>query len=1085
MFHRAQVASAFALLIAIACACAQAADAPDWENEQVVQIDRLTARATFWPFDTAEAARRGDRDDSSRVMSLDGDWRFHWVPTPGERPAEFYAPSFDASAWKTIPVPSNWEMHGYGTPIYVSAGYPFKIDPPRVTSAPDRGDTCFEERNPVGSYRRTFTLPAGWKGQRVFLHFAGVEGAFYVWLNGERVGYSQGSRSPAEFEITHHARSGVNYLAVEVYRFSDGSYLEDQDMWRLSGVHREVVLYTTPPERLADFAVRTTLADDRRTATVAIEPELDAPRDGDLAGWRVQAELYDAAGAPIGKAEHDAEPILNRAARAGILVDRTPQRGQPKFGWLEISVPQPRLWNAETPNLYRLVLSLVDAEGAAVEATGCDVGLRDVRVSGGQLLVNGQPVRLRGVNRHEHDPVTGHAVSRERMVEDIELLKRANVNAVRTSHYPNDPRWYELCDRYGLYVMDEADLETHGLRGKLASDPRWASAFLDRGVRLAERDKNHPSVIVWSLGNESGYGPNFAAIAAWLRAFDPTRPIHYEGAQDSPSDPETVDFVSRFYPRVREEYLNPGVLDAQAPERPENARWLRLLDLADQEESDRPVLTSEYAHAMGNAMGNLTEYWDEIYSHPRMLGGFVWDWVDQGIERHTPDGRRYLAYGGDFGDEPNHGAFCLNGVVMADRGLTAKYQAVKKAYQPVKFERGDDGLTVRLTNRNHFTDLSAYEIRWSIERGGEQIASGALPSIGAAPGETAEATVPFTADGQPGELWLRVSVHSKSPTAWADAGHEVAWGQWRLPELETDTTDRPAGPATPVRLDETAEIYVVTGARYQAKFAKASGVLQSLRYDGKELLTDASAGPMTQAFRAPLSNDKGFGGWLADDWRDAGLDKLSRVVQSVSAAPQDGAVRVDCVARNEAAHGAIVSRHKWTFHGDGSIELTSRFTPEGDLPPLPRVGLVMRLAGAYDRVEWFGRGPHENYPDRKADAAMGGWSGTVDEQYVAYPRPQETGSKQDVRWLALADDGGHGLRIETTGEPFAFSALRYTQQDLAAQRRAVDLTPRDETVLSIDAAQCGLGNSSCGPGVLQKYAVPAGEHELRLRFTPL
>ena len=494
-----------------------------------------------------------------------------------------------------------------------------------------------------------------------------------------KLGYSQGSMEPAEFDITQYIRSGKNCLAVEVYRWSDGSYLEDQDMWRLSGIYREVFLYSTASVRISNFAVRTILDETYTNAQLQIKPELKSYGGDPLNGWSLEAQLYAADNKPVlgNVLKQEAEPVLNATVRAAVLNDRTPQRGLPKFAWMEADVENPLKWTAETPHLYSLVLSLKNNRGETVEALTCKVGFRSVEITDGQLLINGQPVRLRGVNRHEHDPQTGRAISHERMLRDVILMKQANINAVRTAHYPNNPLWYELCNRYGLYVMDEANIETHGLRGKLASEPTWHAAFLDRAVRMVERDKNHPSIISWSMGNESGYGPNFAAISAWIKEFDPTRFIHYEGAQGTP-DPQTVDVISRFYPRTQHEYLNPNIPEGADEERAENARWERLLSIAQDPIDNRPVLTSEYAHAMGNALGNFDEYWKEIYSHPRMLGGFIWDWSDQGLYKTSQEGVRFMAYGGDFGDRPNLRAFCFNGVVFADQSTSPKYYEVKK-----------------------------------------------------------------------------------------------------------------------------------------------------------------------------------------------------------------------------------------------------------------------------------------------------------------------------------------------------------------------------------------------------------------------
>ncbi len=739
------------------------ADPPDWENEQVLHINTESPRATFIPYATVEQALNGDFTNSPFYFSLDGDWKFNWVPKPELRPTNFFETNFNDSNWKTIPVPASWEMNGYGTPIYVSSGYPFKIDPPRVTSEPPTNYTAFTERNPVGSYRRTIELPATWNGRRVFIHFDGVESAFYVWVNGQRAGYSQNSRSPSEFDITDLVKAGANQIAVEVYRWCDGSYLEDQDMWRMGGIFRNVYLYSTAEARIRDFAVRTIFDAGYSNATLEIKPVLAADKNLSLKNWTVNAQLFDADGKAVftNELSHDAAEILNRDWNAKIMNDRVPQRGEPKFAWLTGLVANPAKWTAETPNLYTLVLTLRDEHENVVEADRCEVGFRQIEIRDGRFLVNGQPIRLRGVNRHEINPDTGHAISEADMVKDIELMKRANINAVRTCHYPDDPCWYELCDRYGLYVLDEANLEAQGTRGTLASDPRWTAAFLDRVIGLAERDKNHPCVITWSLGNESGFGPNFAAMSAWLHEFDPTRPVHYEGAQGaaqrdlafepgetnaptmaqkmsgSSLDPASVDVISRFYPRVMDKYVKPDA--------PENTRWDYLLQIAQRTNDTRPVMTSEYAHAMGNAIGNLQEYWDEIYSNPRLLGGFIWEWCDQGLRKTAPDGTKFIAYGGDFGDHPNLGIFCIKGVVTSDREIYPKYWEVKKAYQsvaiaPVNLKPGK--VTIKVTNRNSFLNLKEYEARWSVtDSDGKELQSGVLGPVDCAPGKTCEVEI--------------------------------------------------------------------------------------------------------------------------------------------------------------------------------------------------------------------------------------------------------------------------------------------------------------------------------------------------------
>jgi len=1078
-----------------------AATPPDWENQHVLQINREPAHATFTHYATAEQALAGERGKSSFFLSLNSAdaWRFHWVPRPEQRPRDFFKPGFDDSAWKTLPVPANWEVHGYGTPIYVSAGYAFKIDPPRVMGDPKPEYTTFTERNPVGSYRRTFELPADWSGRHVFIHFGGVQSAFYLWLNGQRVGYSQGSMEPSEFDLTPYLnRDGAkNLLAVEVYRWSDGSYLEDQDSWRFSGIFRGVFLYSTADVRIADFAVRTDLDADYRDATLLIKPEIATRTDRSLAGWTIRAQLYDTAARPLFATalSQEIEPMLNRDYKAGIMNDRTPQRGPAKFAWLEAKIPNPAKWTAETPNLYTLILTLHDDQGNVVEATRTRVGFRKVEISHGRMLVNGQPIRLRGVDRTEHDPEEGRAVSYPRMVEDIVLMKQANINAVRTSHYPNNPRWYDLCDAYGLYVIDEADIETHGTRGQLASDPEWHAAFLDRAIRMAERDKNHPSIIIWSMGNEAGYGPNFAAISAWLHDFDPTRPVHYEGAQGIPTDPKTVDIISRFYPRVMEPYLeaNPDV------ESPENARWERLLEIASNPADDRPVLTSEYAHAMGNAIGNLKEYWDEIYWHPRLLGGFIWEWADQGLTKTAPDGTSFTAYGGDFGDNPNHGNFAIKGIVFADRTPQPKYWEVKKVYQPALIEAREmtpGKTTIRITNRNFHINLNALEAHWYVLCDGETIQQGTLPSIDLKPGAEREIAVPVSSISSPragADYWLRISLQTKSKSAWAPAGHEIAWEQLPL------SVDTPAPIAHPKSGDarltfaDAGDQVQIRGATFSATFSRTAGSLIALDYGTGNILAatspstvDAPAGPTLQLYRAPTNNDRGFGRWFNRDWEATGLNAVTRRVDSftVSQTNAGGDVRIETVATSSIPKGTFVHHAVWTIHGDGTIALENTFMPAGDWPVLPRVGVVLRVAPEYKILRWYGRGPHENYPDRNTSAAVGLWSGTVADQYVPYVRPQENGAKTDVRWLALTNSQGLGLFI-TASEPLAaMSAIHFTAHDLAAAKHAYELKPRAEAVVSLDVAHLGLGNSSCGPGVLKRYSVPLQPYSLRLVFRP-
>jgi len=1047
----------------------------DWENHHVLQINREPARGSFIGFHNVVG-------DAS--LTLNGLWKFHWSPTPEGRVSDFFSTAFNDKDWKNFPVPANWEVNGFGTPIYVSSGYPFRIDPPRVTSTPPEKYTAFKERNPVGEYRRTFTLPADWKsGGQVFLRFDGVQSAFYVWINGQRVGYSQGSMEPSEFNVTSFLVAGQNQIAVEVYKYCDGSYLEDQDMWRFGGIQRDVTLYHTPDIRIADLQIRTLLDKNYENATLEIDPKLSVYSTANGKGYKVRATIDQ-----LLNITADAASILNLEHKAALMNEWNPQRGPRKTGRLKAEIKNPLKWTAETPNLYTLNISLEDSTGKVVERIRQRIGFRSVEIKSGQMLVNGKPVRLRGVNRHEHDPKLGKVMTESLMLKDILLMKQANINAVRTCHYPNVTRWYELCDSLGLYVMDEADIEEHGLRGELASNPDWVASFLDRAIRMAERDKNHASVVMWSLGNEAGSGPNFAACSAWLKDFDPTRPIHYEGAQglNGEPDPSTVDVISRFYPRVQQEYLNPGVSAKGDAERPENARWERLLDIANRTNDTRPVMTSEYAHVMGNAGGNLQDYWDEMYSNKRMLGGFIWEWADEGIFKTLPNGKTQVSYGGDFGDYPNLKTFCIKGVVTSDRQITPKYQEVKKVYQPVGIYKQGDKLLI--INRNHHTDLSQYRCNWVMTIDGKDIKKGELSLPEIHPGDSILIDQPVSGLKLPvGDIQLKLSFVLKQNRLWAKAGYEVAYEQFELQKGKLISTG--LSNKGKLKVEENADAIKVFGTKFSTSWNKKSGNLTSLVYSNKEILAQQAKEfekqPIVQAFRAPTDNDKGFGNWIAKDWKLQGLDSPKVVVDSIRHfARKDGALVLEVFQTNQYKTGKISSKLIYTVNSEGKIDLECSFNPSGNLPELPRLGIALALNAELTDFSWYGRGPQESYPDRKSSALVGLWSGKVAEQAEKYVRPQETGNKEDVRYLTLTNDKKQGILIEAVENTISASALNYSVNDLANEAHECSLVPRKEVILSLDCAILGLGNSSCGPGVLKKYAIEKKEHVLHVRITP-
>ena len=872
---------------------------------------------------------------------------------------------------------------------------------------------------------------------------------------------------------------------MEVYQYSDGSYLEDQDFWRFGGIHRSIHLIHTPDIRIRDYAIRTlpASAGNYKDFILQIDPQFSVYRGMTGKGYILQGVLKDASGKEIVALKGDVEDILDLEHKASRMNEWYPQRGPRKMGRLSAVIKSPERWTAETPYLYKLHLTLQNEEGKVLEQIEQAVGFRSVEINKGQLLVNGSPVRFRGVNRHEHDPRTARVMSEERMLQDILLMKQANINAVRTSHYPNVSRWYELCDSLGLYVMDEADIEEHGLRGTLASTPDWHAAFMDRAVRMAERDKNHPSIVMWSMGNESGYGPNFAAISAWLHDFDPTRPVHYEGAQgvDGDPDPKTIDVISRFYTRVKQEYLNPGIAEGEDKERAENARWERLLEIAERTNDDRPVMTSEYAHSMGN----------------------IWDWVDQGIYKTLPDGRTMVAYGGDFGDKPNLKAFCFNGLLMSERETTPKYWEVKKVYAPVELKMENGKLKV--TNRNHHTGLSQYRCLWTVSIDGKQKEQGeiTLPEIAPGGSQTIDLPTFRSLSGESSlnrkrtrnsmtnpasDYRLKVSIVLKSDALWAKAGHEVAWEQFCLQEgdlISTDLVNKGR-----LKIKEDGRLFTVSGRDFSVQWKKTqTGTMTSLIYNGKEMLhssDDYPIQPSTQVFRAPTDNDKSFGNWLAKDWKLHKMDNPQVSMESFSHEVRpDGAVVVRVRTNNLYKEGKVTTTSIYTICSDGTIDLKSSFMPQGTLPELPRLGIAFGIAPAYNTFTWYGRGPQDNYPDRKTSAAIGLWKGTVDEQYVHYPRPQDSGNKEEVRYLTLTNKRNKGIRIDAVENVFSASALHYTAQDLYKEAHDCYLKPRAEVILSLDAAVLGLGNSSCGPGVLKKYAIEKKEHTLHIRISKL
>jgi beta-galactosidase/beta-glucuronidase len=1009
----------------------------EWENPAFLERNREAARSTLIPYPDLETAQTGERGTSSRFKLLNGNWEFFYAPNPALVPAGFEGDDFTPECWDTLPVPSNWQMHGYGVPNYTNIRYPIPVDPPRVP-----------QENPVGCYRHRFTLTAEETGRHVFLTFEGVNCAFHVWVNGQPVGYSQGSHIPSEFDVAPYVREGENLLAVQVFQWAAATYLEDQDMWRLSGIFRDVYLTFSPAVSIRDLRVRTPFVDGYPNAILELQTTLKNLSKNRANGLCVIARLLNAEGQEVTEATIGEGIALEDGAEQALDVN--------------IPVSAPHVWTAETPYLYTLLVELQGTDGATLEVQRATVGFRELKIEHGHFLLNGVPLLLKGVNHHDTHPDLGHAMTLESMERDVVLMKRHNVNTVRTSHYPPDPKFLDLCDRYGLYVIDEADLETHGFGevghlNQLAEDPEWREAFVDRARRMVERDKNHPSIIMWSLGNESGYGPNHDAMAEWIRAADPTRFIHYEQAFDAP----VVDVVSHMYASVE-----------------------RVIQEAAKFEDPRPYFLCEYAHAMGNGPGSLKEYWQAFKTYQRLLGGCVWEWADHGIRQRTEDGAEGFAYGGDFGDEPNDGNFCIDGLCSPDREPHPGLLELKKVQEPVDVEAVDlkTGQT-RVRNGYQFTDLSHLRGAWEILEDGQRIAAGEMPRLETPAGGETVVILPYTLPAaRPGaEYHLNLSFRLAEATSWAEVGHEVAWAQFALPveaasaAIATDTAP------SPLNIEESEQEIRITAGPSEIIFDRWEGRIARWKLGETPLILE---GPRLNVWRAPTDNDV----WMAQQWRKAGYDRLQHqvdrveVVSSTSAALE---IEVESTLGGYFLRPAFTCLYRYTFTGSGDvkIETTVRLRSE-EQPPLPRFGLELMLVGELDRFAWFGNGPHESYSDRKESVRVGLYSGTVEEQYHPYIRPQEYGNKTDVRWAAVTDARGVGLMA--MGQPTINASVhRFSLEELTQAKHAHELAPQDATYLYLDHAQCGLGSQSCGPGPLPQYLLPPVETSFTVLLKPV
>lgn len=1033
---------------------ASEAGTPLWQDPAVQGIGREPRHAGFLRFpDVGSARANGDatkalaerREASPWYRSLNGDWKFHWSPNVPSRPASFFQPEFDVSGWDTIPAPACWQMHGHGIPIYVNYMSPDskcpwgRMDPPRIP----------EDKNPVGSYRRTFTVPETWAGRRVVIHFDGVESAYFVWLNGTLAGFAKDARTPGEFDLTKLLVPGENVLAVEVYRFSDASYLEDQDKWRLNGIFRDVYLQAGAGLRVRDFFVTPDLDATFSRGRLRIEVEVANHGTTVADGAKIEAVLED----------EDGKPVVPGPMEALLHVPV----GDQMLATLATTVPSVEPWSAENPRLYRLLLTLKDPAGEVIEVIPWQVGFRQVRMGGGQLLVNGRPIYFKGANRHEMDPDRGYSVTRESMIRDIRLMKQHNLNAVRTSHYPNTPEWYDLCDLYGLYLIDEANIESHGIgynpARTLAGKPEWKAAHLDRTMNMVERDKNHASVVIWSLGNEAGDGPNFVATSDWIKSRDASRPVHYERAG-------LAQHTDIYCPM----YATPAQMERYARSNP-----------------DRPLILCEYAHAMGNSVGNLTDYWEVIEKYPALQGGFIWDWVDQCLRQRDDQGREFWAYGGDYGPPgtPSDGNFLANGLVAPDRTPHPSLTEVAKVYQcinlePVALEEG----RVRVRNAYEFIDLSGFVPSYELTAEGVVLKRGTLPPLDLKPGGTAELLAPLAdvalASGR--EHFLTVRFALADETRWAPRGHVVAWEQFALPVAEARQAEAPAVAGGPLKADREANRIVVSGADFSVAFSLKSGAMESFQMRGEERI----AGPLAPSFwRAQTDNDSASRDMMLRDlgvWKPAAAERLMGHTTMTQARPDEVEVRFD----GTLIGGKVSWSQSYTVRGEGTVRVRMRIVSADGLPEIPRVGMQMTLPGRCDQVTWYGRGPEENYLDRHAGTAVGRYSRSVEEMTHNYVRPQENANRTGVRWIVCADGRGQGLMAVADENLLSTSVWPYTQEDLATAKHTNELPRRDVVTWNLDHVQRGLGSiDSWGAKPLPKYRLTAPEYDYSFTLVPV
>lgn len=999
---------------------------PEIENPEITGINKEAYHATLMPYANLQEALVAKRHASTFARTLNGKWKFNWVPSPEKRPVDFYKTDFDVSKWSDIAVPSNWEVQGYGTPFYRNLGYTIKKDFPRIMSEPDKRYTAFNERNPVGSYKRDFELPAEWAGRRVFVTFDGVDAGFFLWVNGQKVGFSVNSRNAAEFDLTKYLKPGTNTIAAEVYQYTSGTWLEDQDMWRLHGIFRNVTLWSSPETHIRDFFVKQDLDKDYKDATVNVVAKIKNYGDKTSKAQSLTATLYDNTGKEIAKSN----------VAGGALNTNQEQELNINF-----SVSNPSKWTAETPYLYTVVLT--SGEG---EILSQKIGFRKIEIKGRIFMVNGVPIKLKGVNRHEHWSDVGHAITEAQMIRDLEVIKQGNCNHVRTSHYSNDPRWYELCDEWGIWLVAEANMEYHGYDRRFDEEPTMKAAIVDRNVANVENFKNHPSVIIWSLGNEGGVGgTNVGTALTAVKNIDPSRPTHYERYGTGKNNPADLD--GRMY-GTAEEYIR----------------------VAQNKELTKPFYICEFVHAMFNSMGSLDEYSKAFDDTPEILGGAIWEFQDQALWNRRDPKHPILAYGGGFGEFPNDHYFIHKGVVAWDRKtVKPHYPEMKKAFQWISTEVTDATTgAIRIRNKHQFISLEGFDGVWSLTENGVEISKGTFVVPRVAARREGRAIIPYKIEHpKPGaEYYLRVSYNLNAKTLWADKGYEAAWDQFKVP-VNVIAVVQPKS-NKPVALAQTPQAIKVTGSGFSVSFDKKSGEMTQLIKNGVNVLT-AGGGAKVHLWRAAHRNDDM---WAQTVWDKYGVNNLQFSLVDIKAQAVDMfSVKVTSTIKGQGKEGfGVYHTSTYLIKGDGSVDVDNDMQFEGMQISLGRIGVRMLLDKDLDKMKYFGRGPLENYSDRKSSADVGLYDLGVNDQYE-YEKPMDRGNHEEVRWIEFNSNKAAGFKIRSDANLMQFSALPHTDEQMYPVEYKIDLPKSTATVLCLSTKTLGVGSASCGPRPLERFQV--------------